>query len=312
MRLAMISFHTSPLAPLGMGKAGGMNAYILGLGQELGRRGIVVDCFTRIQDEKTSPVVVPVSPKMRIISLPAGPPIPLSPSSLIPYLAEFRVAMEAFREREGKEYDLLHAHYYLSGWVGLRLRENWQVPLLFMFHTIAFLKDGTARQGEEKEPPARHQIEREVAHGADLVIASNPHEKDSIRNFFQIPADRLAIVPCGVDTHLFRPLDQERARCELGLSCGKILLFVGRIEPIKGIDLLLQAMAELRSAPDPRPGPFPKLILVGGAEGMDAWKARAKRWGLDPWLLFLGPKPHRSMPLYYAACDALVIPSRYE
>jgi D-inositol-3-phosphate glycosyltransferase len=115
-----------------------------------------------------------------------------------------------------------------------------------------------------------------------------------------------------VDTDLFRPLDQEKARCELGLSCGKILLFVGRIEPIKGIDLLLQAMAELHSAPDFRPRPFPKLILVGGAEGMDAWKARAKGWGLDPWLLFLGPRPHRSMPLYYAACDALVIPSRYE
>jgi D-inositol-3-phosphate glycosyltransferase len=311
MRLAMISFHTSPLAPLGMGKAGGMNAYILGLGQELARRGIEVDCFTRIQDEKTPPVV-PISPKMRIISLPAGPPIPLSPSSLIPHLEEFRAAMEAFREREGKEYHLLHAHYYLSGWVGLRLREKWQIPLLFMFHTIAFLKDGTARQGEEKEPPARHQIEREVAHGADLVIASNPHEGDSIHNFFQIPADRVAIVPCGVDTHLFRPLDQEKARRELGLSCGKILLFVGRIEPIKGIDLLFQAMAKLRFTPDLRREPFPKLILVGGAEGMDAWKARTKRWGLHPWLLFLGPKPHRSMPLYYAACDALVIPSRYE
>jgi len=311
MRLAMISFHTPPSAPLGEGKAGGMNAYILGLGQELARRGIEVDCFTRIQDEKT-PTTVPVSPGMRMISLPAGPPIPLSPPSLIPYLAEFQIGMEAFREIEGKEYDLLHAHYYLSGRVGLRLRENWQIPLLFMFHTIAFLKDGTARQGEEKEPLSRHQIEREMADGADLIIASNPHEENSIRSFFQVPADRVAVVPCGVDTALFRPLDQEKARRELGLPFGKILLFVGRIEPIKGIDLLLQAMAELRSSPDLPSGPFPNLILVGGAEGMDALKALAKRWGLDPWLLFLGSKPHRSMPLYYAACDALVIPSRYE
>ncbi len=312
MCLAMISFHTSPLAPLGTGKAGGMNAYILGLGQELARRGIAVDCFTRIQDEKTE-TVVPVGPAMRIISLPAGPPLPLSPPSLLPYLEEFQAGMEAFRERGGIGYDLLHAHYYLSGEVGLRLRERWHIPLLFMFHTTALLKDRTARQGEEKEPLSRHRIEREVAQGADLVIASNPHEMDSLRNFYQIPRDRVAVVPCGVDTDLFRPLDQEKARRELGLSCGKILLFVGRMEPIKGIDLLLQAMVELRSTPDPHPGPFPKLILVGGGtEGMDAGKPHAKGGGLDPGLLFLGPQPHGSMPLYYAACDALVIPSRYE
>lgn len=311
MRLAMISFHTSPLAPLGAGKAGGMNAYILGLGQELARRGTEVDCFTRFHDEKTS-AIVPVSPRMRIISLPAGPPRLFSPPALIPYLAEFQTGMEAFREREGKEYDLLHAHYYLAGWVGLRLRAAWQIPLLFMFHTIAFLKDRAVRDGEEREPYSRHQIEREVAEGADLVIASNPHEEDSIRNLFQVPANRVAVVPCGVDTHLFRPLDQEKARSELGLGCGKILLFVGRIEPIKGVDLLLQAMAGLRSAPDLPPESFPKLILVGGAEGIDALKALAKKWGLDPWLLLVGPKPHRSMPLYYGACDALVVPSRYE
>ena len=311
MHLAMISFHTSPLAPLGKGKAGGMNAYILGLGLELARRGIEVDCFTRMQDEET-PTVFPSGPGMRIISLPAGPPRPLPPPEQIPYLQEFQMRIRDFREREGKEYDLLHAHYYLSGWVGLRLKMAWRIPLLFMFHTIALLKDATAREGEEREPLSRHRIEKQVAEGADLIIASNPHEEDSIHSFFQVAADRITVVPCGVDTDLFRPLDQGMARSELGLTFGKILLFVGRIEPIKGIDLLLEAMGHLRSLPGFPPHLFPRLLLVGGSERMDPLRDQAKILGLDPWLLLMGTKPHSAMPLYYASCDALVIPSRYE
>jgi len=311
MRLAMISFHTSPLAPLGKGKAGGMNAYVLAMGREFAGRGIEVDCFTRIQDPDTA-TAVQDGPGMRVISLAAGPAVPLPPPALISYLPEFRAGAAAFQEREGRAYDLLHAHYYLSGWAGLRLKQSWRIPLLFMFHTIGPLKDAVAREGEDREPLFRRQIEEEVSNGADLIIASNPHERDSIRGLYRVAEEKVAVLPCGVDTTLFRPSDQREARTRLGLPPGKILLFVGRMEAVKGIDLLWQAMARLRSAADLPSGFFPKLILIGGEGSGDRWRAQATQLGLDPFVLFLGAQPHREMPLYYAACDALVMPSRYE
>jgi D-inositol-3-phosphate glycosyltransferase len=155
-------------------------------------------------------------------------------------------------------------------------------------------------------------MEQEVAHGADLIIASNPHELDSIQRLYGVSSGRLAIVPCGVDTALFHPLDQQEARSKLGLPPGKILLFVGRLEHIKGVDLLLRAIARLRSSLDFPPELFPELMVVGGEEGTDYWRTQAGDWGIAPWVSFSGAQPHEFMPLYYAACDAVVIPSRYE
>lgn len=311
MRLAMISFHTSPLAPLGKAKAGGMNAYLLGLGRELGQRGIEVDCFTRRVDQD-EPTIRKAGQGIQVISLAAGPPAPLPPSTLPPYLEEFAIGMDAFRSREGLDYDLLHAHYYLSGQVGLRLRELWGVPLLFMFHTIGPLKEAASGNRGEREPAWRRLMEEEVALGADLIIASNPQERESVNNLYQVPEDRVAVIPCGVDTVLFRPLEREPARRQLGLPSGKILLFVGRLEPIKGIDLLLQAMARLPSLPGLPAELLPKLLVVGSEEGSECWRARARELKVAPSVLFLGAQPHVRMPLYYAACDAVVIPSRYE
>ena len=288
-----------------------MNAYVLDLGRELGQRGIEVDCFTRLQDEEESSLTE-VGPKMRVVSLPAGPPRPLPPSSLLPYLEEFQVFVDAFRRREGLDYDLLHAHYYLSGWIALRLKALWRVPLLFMFHTIGPLKDAASREGGEREPTWRRQLEEEVARGADLIIASNPHERDSLERLYGAPEERISVVTCGVDIGLFRPLNRQQARSKLGLPPGKILLFVGRLEHIKGVDLLLQAMVFLRSVSDLPAELFPRLIMVGGEEEIEPGRAQARKLGVAPWVLFLGAQPRERMPLYYAACDVVVIPSRYE
>jgi D-inositol-3-phosphate glycosyltransferase len=313
MRIGMISFHTSPLSPLGKGKAGGMNAYIQALGRQLAEKGVEVDCFTRLQDEKT-PTIQEAGPRMRLVSLPAGPPSPLPPHLLFPHLKEFQIGMEDFLEDERSHggYDLLHAHYYLSGWIGLRLRQLWRIPLVFTFHTIGPLKDEAMGQGEPGEPGERRQIEEEVAHGADLIIASSPHEGSSLRRLYQVADEHLAIVPCGVDIDLFRPRDPGQARYELRLSSGKILLFVGRLEAIKGIGLLLQGLARIRSDLDLPSDLRPTLVIVGEAEEKNPWKDQADRLGLSPWVLFAGAQPRKKMPLYYAACDAVVIPSRYE
>ncbi|MDH7500393.1 MAG: glycosyltransferase [candidate division NC10 bacterium] len=311
MRLAKISFHTSPLAPLGRGKAGGMNAYILGLGRELGRRGIQVDCFTR-RTSPDGPAIQEAGSGMRVISLPAGPLAPLPPASLLAYREEFQIGLDAFRNREGLGYDLLHAHYYLSGWVGLQLKPAWQIPLFFMFHTIGPLKEAACGKEGEREPAWRKSMEEEVAQGADLIIASSPHEGDSIQSLYGVSKERIAVVPCGVDTRLFRPLDREEARRRLSLPSAKLLLFVGRLEPIKGMDLLLEAMARLRSLPDLPAHLLPKLLVVGSEGGSARWRRRAEELRVGPLLLFLGAQPHARMPLFYGACDAVVIPSRYE
>jgi D-inositol-3-phosphate glycosyltransferase len=222
--------------------------------------------------------------------------------------------MEDFLEDEGRQggWDLLHAHYYLSGWIGLRLKQLWKRPLLFTFHTIGPLKDEAMGQGEPREPIHRRGVEEEVAGGADLIIASSPHEVDSLRRLYQVEDERLAIVPCGVDTDFFRRRDPLEARRELGFSSGKILLFAGRLETVKGIDLLLQGLAGLRADPVLPSHLRPTLVILGEAEEENPWKDQAARLGLSPWILFAGAQSREKMPLYYAACDVVVIPSRYE
>jgi D-inositol-3-phosphate glycosyltransferase len=311
MRVAMISFHASPLADLGPAKAGGMNAYILALGRELGRRKIQVDCFTR-RGTNPGPIVQQAGPGFRVVSLPAGPPCLLPPSSLLPFLGEFGEAIEAFRHEEDGRYDLLHAHYYLSGAVASTLKQRWQVPLVFMYHTLGPLNDGVIEGGDPKEPPWRRSLEQRVAQEADLIVAASPHEKDSIQRFYSPPADRLRVIPCGVDVDLFRPLDRQDCRHRLGIAADKILLFVGRLERIKGIDLLLQAFRRLLFATELGAEPLPQLLLVGGNGETDGWRRQARELGVSQQVRFCGPQPASQLPLFYGACDAVIIPSRYE
>ena len=254
LRVAMLSVHTCPLAALGGKETGGMNVYVRELARELSRIGAAVDVFTRSQNAGI-PTVVRLADRARVIHLPAGPQAPMARERVYAHLDEFIDGLEAWRLANGLEYDLLHGNYWLSGVVGLALRARWGVPLVQMFHTLAALKNG-AGIAAEREPALRLAEERRIVAAADRLVAANAIERDELVSAYGADAERVAVIPCGVDTDVFTPGDAMAVREALGLPPGPLLLYVGRIAPIKGLETLLDAVGCLRGAPAcrrPRP-----------------------------------------------------------
>jgi D-inositol-3-phosphate glycosyltransferase len=311
VRVAVLSVHTCPLAALGGKQTGGMNVYVRELGRELGRMGVAVDVFTRSQDPSI-PRVVPLGAGARVIHLPAGPEAPMERERVFEHLEEFVDRVDGCRLTDGIEYDLVHAHYWLSGVAGLELRRRWGVRVMQMFHTLARLKNGAAGT-PELEPPLRVAEETRLAREADRIVAATEAERAQLVREYGAPFSRIAVVPCGVDTELFRPARPADARRELGLGGGPILLYVGRIAPIKGLEMLLEAVARLRSRGRPV-----RLLVVGGdadeaVDGHEAYvRGLACRLGLCAAVSFLGPQPQAALRAYYVAADVTVMPSYYE
>jgi D-inositol-3-phosphate glycosyltransferase len=231
------------------------------------------------------------------------------------HLAEFIEGIEAHRWAEGIDYDVIHAHYWLSGVAGLELRERWGVPLVQMFHTLGRLKNSVAQGPDDLEPDLRIAEEARVVAGADRIVAANVVERAQLVWHYGAASDRIAVIPCGVDTELFQPMSQATAKDLLELPPDPMLLYVGRLEPIKGLETLLDAMARLGGAA--------RLYIVGGDSdepdpGRAAWghalqlRSRVAALGLEDRVRFLGPQPQRRLRFFYAAADATVMPSYYE
>jgi D-inositol-3-phosphate glycosyltransferase len=311
IRVAMLSVHTCPLAALGGKETGGMNVYVRELSRELGRVGVAVDVFTRSQNAAI-PRVVSLGQGARVIHLRAGPEAPLERVHVHAHLEEFLEEVDAWRARHGLTYDLIHAHYWLSGVVALGLRARWGVPVVQMFHTLGRLKNA-ARHGRGREPDVRLQTEARIVAAADRIVAANAVERADLVRHYGAAAGRIRVIPCGVDTTLFSPLPQGEARRCLGLGAGPLLLYVGRIAPIKGLDTLLEAVRRLRQAGRPV-----RLLVVGGEadeprDGHEAEvRALAGRLGLDGAVTFVGPQPQEALRCWYAAADLTVLPSYYE
>jgi len=306
-RIAVISAHTCPLAKLGWPETGGMNVYVRELSRELGARGYPVDIFTRRADA-SSPDVVSSSENVRVVHLRAGPPETTGKGELYRYLGDFERELLSFQQAEGTEYDLIHSHYWLSGLVGLSLRERWNVPLVAMFHTLAEAKK--LAPVAQREPPGRIEGERQVARQADRIICATEHEKRILEDIYEADPSRVCVVPCGVDLDLFKPSDKETARAALSLNGKRMVLFVGRIEPLKGVDILLAAAAQLKAESD-----F-QVFIVGG-DGTANDEIKRLQWltadlGITPRVSFLGSVDHDRLPLFYNAADLCVVPSYYE
>jgi len=303
--IAVVSVHTSPLARPGTRDSGGMNVYIRQLSHEMGRRAHTMDIFTRRTDPDTPEVTV-IDERTRVIQIDAGAP-GAEKASLRRFLPEFRDGVLAFQRRDGRSYDLVHSHYWLSGWVGQTLKTAWQVPHVIMFHTLGEVKN--RHHLNEREPDHRIDGERLVAHEVDRVICASQGEKEMIGSLYGVPSQRITVVPCGVDTDVFRPLDKAAMRRKLGLGAKEqIVLFVGRIEPLKGIDVLLRAVSHLD-------GHF--RVLVIGGDGKDGARkselaALAAELRIADKVTFLDAVPHESLPTYYNAADICVVPSYYE
>ena len=304
MRLAFISVHGCPIARLGEKDTGGMNVFLRETALELGRRGCTVDIYTRRHDPD-DPQVVSLSENARVIHLEAGP-LDEGKLSLYQRLPEFSRRLEAYMEVNGLQYDLVHSHYWLSGPVALGLRERLGIPVVSSLHTLGEVQ----RLVTAGATDARQRIptERQVIREADVVVAASPQEREEMLRLYAADPDRTSVIPCGFDESIFRPLDRSAARAELGLTGPKVVLFAGRMERIKGIDVLLRAVAALD-------GLDLQIVIIGGGAD-DAGLARvyltAEQLGIRDRLHCVGTVPHHRMPLYYSATDVCVVPSLYE
>lgn len=303
MRIAQLSVHGCPLRPLGKGDAGGMNLYVRELSRELGRRGHKVDVFTRWHDPK-EPEVMAIGENARLIHVVAGEEEDIPTQDIYRYLPEFISNLRYFQEKEGLSYDLLHSHYWLSASAAEKLQLR--IPHLATFHTLGEVKNRA--RPEEREPELRIETERKAITTADRIIAFSDEEKDDLVRLYGANRDRVEVIPCGVELDLFQPMNKGKARGELGLDDTKVLLFAGRIQPLKGLDILLRAVACL-DRNDLR------LLIVGGeAEGGEVARLRslARELGIAEKVVFLGAVEHERMPLFYNAANVCVVPSYYE
>ena len=305
-RIALVSFHTCPNALLGEGKAGGMNVYVRELSQKLGAMGLEVDIFTRCHGGQEADTIA-LGDNVRVIHLPGGP-VDADLGTFVAYLPDFIQAMDLYRRQHGLHYQVVHSHYWLAGWVGREVARGWDLPHVVTFHTLAEAKK-QARSGEQ-EPHIRSAIEAELMASAQLVISFSDQERETMVRLYGAPAERIQIVPCGVDLSVFRPLDILEARQRLGLNGEKIILYVGRIEPLKGLELLCQATAIMEVDE-----PFKVLIIGGGpeAEGdIKRLKSMSQGLGIGDAVEFVGRMDQMALPVYYSAADVCVVPSYYE
>ena len=314
-RVAMISVHSCPLATLGGRETGGMNVYVRELSRHLSELGIAVDVYTRRQGP-CYPTVVEFAEQARVIHLSAGPAAPYSKHRVWDHLPEFVDGMQDFINENALEYDVLHSHYWLSGWVAMQFRLALDLPIVHMSHTLGYPKNAAAQLPWEQEPSRRLQVEREVLQGSDALVAESPASKQHMVWHYDVDPASVAVIPCGVDTARFQPQDKRRARAALSLPpTAPILLSVGRLQPSKGIDTLLQAAADIR-----RDYPDVRVLVVGG--GLDDQDERetaelnrlqtlGRRLGLSN-VHYVKAQPQEKLAQYYAAADVFVMPSHYE
>ena len=306
LKVAMVSFHTCPgLAP-GAGKVGGMNVYVRELSRHLGVMGIEVDIFTRRHRGQDNDVVT-LGDNVRLIHLDGGPP-GAGLEDLYPYVHSFAQSIRGFQEERDIDYSLVHSHYWLSGLVGRHLALKGRIPNVVTFHTLAELK----RQAwpGEREPRYRTRIERDLMATADLVIASSNQELEAMVHLYGAPRGRIEAAPCGVDLSLFKPLDMAESRHRLGLNGEKIMLYVGRIEPLKGVEFLLRIAAIMEGA-----YPF-RVLVVGGEPSQEReiqrLTALSEEMGVADIVKFVGRVDQGMLPTYFSAADVCVVPSYYE
>jgi D-inositol-3-phosphate glycosyltransferase len=305
----MLSVHTSPLAQPGAGDGGGMNVYVRSLASALARAGVACDVLTRADHAEQPPVVV-VEPGFRVVHLPAGPAAPVPKHGLPRLVDPFADAVLDQIDRCGDEYEVLHANYWLSGAVGHRLKHELDLPLVATFHTLDRVKAEAGAGGDD--PAVRSRLEADTVKCADLMVASTDEEREQLVELYGADRDRIEIVPPGVDHRVFVPGDRDAARCALGLEhCDRILLFVGRIQPLKGAGLAVRALAELDDART-------MLVVVGGPSGpegeteLDRLHSLVAALHLTEQVRFVPPQPHDELAVYYQAADVCLVPSRTE
>ena len=317
MRIAMLSIHTSPLDQPGTGDAGGMNVYIVETAKRLAQSGIEIDIFTRATTSRLAPTVDLV-PGVKVVHITAGPFEGLLKNDLPGQLCA--VTAGVLRTEASKTegyYDLIHSHYWLSGQVGWLASERWRVPLVHTMHTMGKVKNLELAAGDKAEPEMRLIGEQQVVDVAQRLVANTEVEAQELTKFYQADPHKIDVVNPGVDLELFSPGSQTKARKKLGIPLdASMLLFVGRIQPLKAPDILMRAAAELISM---RPELRSSLLVVicGGVSGTGADHPEALRdlasdLGLLDLIRFEPPSSREELVTWYRAADLTVVPSYSE
>ena len=310
-RLAVISMHTSPTAALGQSANGGMNVYIREVCRSFSGCDIATDVFTRRMDGDNREVEW-IAPRSRVVYLPVG--VDADKYGQIDYVDDFARGLIEFASRERVEYDVVYSHYWLSGLVAAQLRTRSDLAWVHTAHTLALVKNRSLAPGARAEPPERVLGERQIAAGADLLIASTVDEAADLVELYDADPRRVTVVAPGVDLATFRPLPREAARAQIGIPDGTpLLLFVGRLERLKGVDLILRAVSLLVvDYPDLR-------LLVVGEDSRDAQesekerlRAIASKLGVAERAEFRGSVPHHALPSFYSAANVCLMPSYSE
>ncbi|HZD79163.1 MAG TPA: D-inositol-3-phosphate glycosyltransferase, partial [Actinomycetota bacterium] len=315
-RVAVVSLHTSPLDQPGTGDSGGMNVYIRQAADRLTACGVDVDVFTRRRDPRDQPVEE-LPGGSRIIRVKAGPPVPVPKQELPRFLPEFLGGVLGRQRADGTRYDVVHSHYWLSGWVGRSTKEIWRVPLVASFHTLGKVKNYSLAQGEPPEPPVRLSGEEAVIAEADRIMAATPVEAAQLVGLYRADPGRIRLAPPGVDHQLFFPRPRDQARDRLHLTGVRLVLFVGRLQPHKGPDIAVRALAEA-IARDPRGTRDVVLAVVGGPSGSSHGAEVAHLMdlagalGVGERVVFFPPQPQQRLADFYAAAECVLVPSRSE
>jgi len=317
----MLSYHTCPLATLGGKDTGGMNVYVHQLTRTLGKMGVRVDVFTRSQDEHVPHVLHDLGYHNRVVHIPAGPEFPLPKSELVRYIPKFVQGIESFAESKDIHYDLIHSHYWMSGIAAIELSEKWNIPFIQMFHTLGLMKNRIARSPQEKEGDYRILGEKRVISKSNRIIAATLAEKSQLEFLYEAPSSKITVIPPGVDTRHFYPIEKDEAKEVVGVPDDThTILFVGRIEPLKGIDLLVKAISIIQKNGDLNCCPH-NLIIIGGEpdakeEDMNVEMAHlqdmVEELEIENFVIFLGKQDQQMLPYYYSAAEVVVMPSHYE
>ena len=319
MNIAMISYHTCPLATLGGKDTGGMNVYVREITRQLGELGVHVDVFTRSQDEHVPHVLHDLGYGNRVVHIPAGPEVPLPKQALVNHLLEFVQGIREFSAGKGLTYDVIHSHYWMSGVAALELKRLWNIPVVNMFHTLVLMKNRVAQSPAEIEGGYRLEGELKVLREADRIIAATPAELAQLQWLYQADISKIAVIPPGVDTGKFYPIPPDEAKEFIGVPpCGRMILFVGRIEPLKGLDVLLESIAQMRARDVSEEYRFCLVVIGGEADRndmsaeMNRIQALREQSGLQDLVAFLGKRSQDTLPYYYSAAEVVVVPSHYE
>jgi D-inositol-3-phosphate glycosyltransferase len=319
LRIAMISYHTCPLATLGGKDTGGMNVYVRELTRQLGQLGIHVDVFTRSQDDHVPHVLHELGYGNRVVHVPAGPEHPVPKEELANYIPEFVEGVKAFACEKGIQYDIIHSHYWMSGIAAASLSDFWgRIPIVHMYHTLGEMKNRIARSEAEREGEYRINGEKQVLRRADRIVVATIAELTQLRFLYKANQSKLVIIPPGVDVSHFYPIPSDEAKVYVGLKPeDRMVLFVGRIEPLKGVDTLIEAMSCVQLKEE-RPV---HLAIIGGdpaasPQEMSAEMARLQKLcddlAVGQTVVFLGKRDQDKLPYYYSAAQLLVMPSHYE